>query len=367
MICGNRLASLGLLATGIAAAVLPRAQQPCPHYEPEGELQDEYLVEFHDHHDLEDHFSVIGKDLRHDPGTHRFKHLDMLNMYRAVLTEEFVHNFIRYDPGVKFVERSVVVHLSPSANDTQSEDALEHEGRGISKRYVPKWAVDQRTGPHHLQQLAAGEKITVDGSNKQYKVLHGAGEGVDIYVLDSGIKINHLFFGPRASHFSQGLGHTPYTTVDQPLDDSDGHGTHVAGLAGGSFSGVAPWSNLISVKVGCYSGGCKGGTAGITDAINDITKKHNEKKANKPEGWRGSVINMSFVVTSKNSRLNKAIDKAYDAGIPIAVAAGNKKPEDDTKATGTLCESQNTICVGAVEKDYSKSTVCHAHKLPKTW
>ena len=45
------------------------------------------------------------------------------------------------------------------------------------------------------------------------------------------------------------------------------------------------------------------------------------------------------------------------AGIPLAVAAGNKKPEEKTRAEGTLCESQNTICIGGVEKNYAKGWV----------
>ncbi|CAF3656802.1 unnamed protein product [Fusarium graminearum] len=370
MVLGSRLASLaglGLLVTGISAAVLPRSQQPCPHYEPEGELLDEYIVEFHNDHTLEDHFKTIGKDLRHEPDVHRFGYLDMLHMYRAALSEEFVHNFVRYDPGVKSVERSVTVDLAHSINDTEVAEPVELESQGLAKRFVPKWAFDERKGPHHLQQLAAGNKISLSNQDEKYKVLHGAGEGVDVYVLDSGIRITHKFFGGRASHFSQSLGHSPYTLSDSPLDDTDGHGTHVAGLVGASYAGVAPWSNLVSVKVGCYQGGCKGHTGGIVEAINAVTKRHNENKANKPDKWKGSVINMSFVATAKSNVLNKAIDRAYDAGIPFAVAGGNKPADDKTKATGTLCESQNTICVGGVDKDYNKGWFSRDGKFIDIW
>ncbi|KAF5024513.1 hypothetical protein F66182_3453 [Fusarium sp. NRRL 66182] len=346
MVLGSRLmslAGLGLLATGISAAVLPRSQQPCPHHEPEGELLDEYIVEFHDDHTLEDHFKIIGKDLRQEPEVHRFGYLDMLHMYRAALTEEFVHSFVRYDPGVRSVERSVAVDLAHSINDTEVAEPVELESQGLVKRFVPKWAFNERKGPHHLQQLAAGSKISPSNQDDKYKVLNGAGEGVD------------------------SLGHSPYTQVDSPLDDTDGHGTHVAGLAGASYVGVAPWSNLVSVKVGCYKNSCKGHTGGIVEAINAVTKRHNENKANKPDKWKGSVINMSFVLTANSNALNKAIDRAYDAGIPLAVAGGNKPAEDNTKAFGTLCESQNTICVGGVDKDYNKGWFSRDGKFIDTW
>lgn len=60
------------------------------------------------------------------------------------------------------------------------------------------------------------------------------------YVIDTGINIDHVEFGGRAS-----LGHT----CCLPHYDDAGHGTHVAGTIGGSTYGVAKAANLISVKV----------------------------------------------------------------------------------------------------------------------
>ncbi|KAM0493562.1 hypothetical protein ACHAP8_009200 [Fusarium lateritium] len=68
---------------------------------------------------------------------------------------------------------------------------------------------------------------------------------------------------------------------------------------------------------------------------------------------------MSFVLTAKAT--------AYDAGIPFAVAGGNKPADDKTKATGTLCESQNTICVGGVDKNYNKGWFSRDGKFIDIW
>lgn len=357
MVFGSTLLSLGLLTASISAAVLPRSKQPCPHHEPDGELLNQYIVEFHHEHTLEDHFATIGKDLRQGPELHSFRYLDTLHMYRAVLTEEFVHNFVRYDPGVRLVERSVTIDMAVPNNDTDVAESIAIKKPGLVERFVPKWAWAKRKGPFHLQQLSAGKRILFETESGEYQVLEGAGMGVDVYILDSGIIIDHKQFGGRASHFSQNDGTSPFTQQPSDLKDVDGHGTHVAGIAGASYVGVAPWSNLISVKVGCYKGGCKGHTAGIIDALDAVTKQHNDRKSNKPNGWKGSVINMSFVTTAKSKVLNRAIDRAFDAGIPLAVAGGNKAEAEVYAADGTLCESQNTICVGGVEKDYNKGWV----------
>ena len=72
------------------------------------------------------------------------------------------------------------------------------------------------------------------------------GLGVNVYVVDTGVRTTHLEFGGRAfaafnaRPFEDGAG------------DCHGHGTHVAGIVGGVRSGVAKSVTLHSVRVtGC--------------------------------------------------------------------------------------------------------------------
>lgn len=242
---------------------------------------------------------------------------------------------------------------SPSSQDHQ-----------MLRRYnlgKPKFEVVSRSGGHHIQQITAGKKIDLDGKDHNSHMLFGAGQGVDIYILDSGVRTTHIMFGAkdstRASNFNYPT--TPYTRIPKTVNDEEGHGTHVAGIAAGHKAGVAQWANIINVKVGCKNPKiCEGETALVIDAIKDITKKHNGKKELPSKNWKGSVINCSFGLPANHKILNKAIDAAYDAGIAISVAAGNKEDGTTVDATGTLCGSQNTICVGGVEKDYKKGYVC---------
>jgi oryzin len=73
-----------------------------------------------------------------------------------------------------------------------------------------------------------------------------AGAGTYGYVIDSGININHVEFGGRATLGENFVG-------GSHIDDG-GHGTHVAGTIGGSTYGVAKKANLVSVKVFDASG-----------------------------------------------------------------------------------------------------------------
>ncbi|KAM7183611.1 Peptidase S8/S53 domain containing protein [Rhypophila sp. PSN 637] len=213
----------------------------------------------------------------------------------------------------------------------------------------------KRQGRWHLQQLAAGKKIEVDTSKlEDVDMLNGAGAGVDIYIFDSGIRLSHVALRDgRASNFKD-VPVSTYLSMDSPWDDdSRGHGTHVAGLAGGAGHGVAQFSSLINVKIEhCeQSNGnwvCRSGNQGVLDALNDVIAKHNEKKANPPAGWKGKVINMSLGIAKlKHNGIGRALERAFNSGIPIATGT-------NAKAEGTLCESPHTICVGATTSKYSK-------------
>ncbi len=72
-----------------------------------------------------------------------------------------------------------------------------------------------------------------------------SGRGVNIYVLDTGIRITHReFAGGRATHAFDIIGWDGFGA-----DDCHGHGTHVAGTAAGSTHGIAKDATVHAVRV----------------------------------------------------------------------------------------------------------------------
>lgn len=143
--------------------------------------------------------------------------------------------------------------------------------------------------------------------SKNYTYVDTAGEGVDAYIVDTGVHITHPDFEGRAvigASFSN----------DKNDRDGNGHGTHVAGTVGGSKYGVAKKVNIIAVKVlnAQGSGSNSDVIAGIEWVGTTAAKKGNKK----------AVANMSLG-GGASSALDAAVRAAIKNGVMFAVAAGN--------------------------------------------
>ncbi|KAF2154532.1 alkaline protease [Myriangium duriaei CBS 260.36] len=146
-----------------------------------------------------------------------------------------------------------------------------------------------------------------------------AGKGTYAYIIDSGIDIQHTEFESRAT-----FGYSGKTM--KPGKDLIGHGSHVAGIAGGKTYGVAKRCNLVAVKVTNF---ClfsySAVMAGLDWAVKDIQAKGRHQKA---------VINISLG-GPKSASFNRAIDATFDAGILIVVAAGNRNSDVAKSSPGS--------------------------------
>ena len=136
------------------------------------------------------------------------------------------------------------------------------------------------------------------------------GRNVPIAILDTGIDPGHPDFAGRIVAMEDFTG--------EGARDNHGHGTHVAGIAGGSgsqYSGVAPEVNIYSGKVlhGDGSGFMSDVMAGLEWAVQ-----------------RGArVINLSLGGAGPcdgSDALSTACDAAVDQGVMVCAAAGNYGP-----------------------------------------
>ncbi|ORX88854.1 subtilisin-like protein, partial [Basidiobolus meristosporus CBS 931.73] len=165
--------------------------------------------------------------------------------------------------------------------------------------------------------------------NAPYNFPDSAGQGVDVYVIDTGINTRHSDFGGRAS--------LPVSFINgEPAEDLNGHGTHVAGIVGGNTYGVAKKVRLIGVKVLGRDG--RGSTSGIIAGVNWVARQARST-------GRRSVINMSLGGGNSNA-LNAAVDAAVQAGIPVIVAAGN---EAQDACNVSPANSRSAFTVGATD------------------
>jgi cerevisin len=169
------------------------------------------------------------------------------------------------------------------------------------------------------------------------KYLYAAdgGEGVDVYVIDTGTFVDHVDFEGRA--------HWGKTIPDDEDKDGNGHGTHCSGTIGGKTYGVAKKAEIYGVKVlnSQGSGTMSDVVKGVEFAAESHIKKVKAAKAGKDKKFKGSTANMSLGGGASRA-LDLAVNGAVDAGLHFAVAAGNDNA-DSCKYSPAAAEKAVTV------------------------
>lgn len=131
------------------------------------------------------------------------------------------------------------------------------------------------------------------------------GEGVNVYVVDTGVLGTHQDFSGRVTPGYSVVADGPGNT------DCNGHGTHVAGTIAGSVYGVAKAATIIPVRVLDCNG--QGTLTGVISGLNWIGSNYDGSAA---------VVNLSLGSGASNS-MDSAVQALIDRGITVVVAAGN--------------------------------------------
>ena len=167
---------------------------------------------------------------------------------------------------------------------------------------------------------------------KEYIYEDFAGEDMYAYVIDTGVRVTHNEFGGRAK--------AAWTNWKGNNADTDGHGTHVAGVIAGKTYGVVKKANILALKV--FKGG-DSDTSIVLDAfnwaVNDIITKDRT--------WR-AVINMSLG-GEKSTAFNKAVDNASKKGVVTVTASGNDARDAGKESPGSAATA---ITVGAIDENW---------------
>ena len=192
-------------------------------------------------------------------------------------------------------------------------DTLASTGQTVSERTLSEfghWGLDRID----QRRLPLNQRLTTSAR----------GQGVTVFVLDSGISA-HQQFGERLAPG------TDYIRDGYGSADCRGHGTHVAGTIGGSLAGVAPGATLVSVRVlGCN------GSGPISKVLAGIDWILNRQE-------RPAVVNMSLGADA-HPMLDDAVRSLLLAGFHVVVSAGN---ENSNACLRSPARVPGAITVGA--------------------
>ena len=168
------------------------------------------------------------------------------------------------------------------------------------------------------------------------------GSGIIISVIDTGVDFNHpdlLGLGLDGKI----IGGYDFVDNDETPQDSNGHGTQVAGIiaSNGNLKGIAPNSKILAYRVS------EDGESVSSNLIIKAIEKSISDNAD--------IINISLGVNQTNTKIDQIVTKAIQNNIFVVTAAGNFGPESYTIGSPGL--NPNAITVGATFNNVSSSLV----------
>lgn len=171
----------------------------------------------------------------------------------------------------------------------------------------------------------------------------GTGAGVHAYVIDTGIRTTHTDFGGRA-----GVG-ADFVADGRNGQDCDGHGTHVAGIVGGTKYGVAKGVSLVAVRTLDCAG--EGDLTQVVAAVDWVTRHH----AAGP-----SVANLSLALADRSDALDRAVRASIAAGVTYTIASGNASGNACAYSPSAVTEAVTVAASDPADRltDYSNTGGC---------
>ncbi|KAJ7292968.1 serine protease [Mycena rebaudengoi] len=230
-----------------------------------------------------------------------YSYTPLFNGFAANLDTDAL-NALRADPDVESIEEDGIMHTF----------------------------VTQTNAPWGLSRLSQDARLNSTSTTAlTYPYTYdanAAGNGVDVYIVDTGVFTAHTQFEGRA-RWGDTFG--PYADAD-----GNGHGTHCAGTVAGVRFGVAKKASIIAVKVLSDAG---------SGSVSDIVAGLSFVRTSAAASRRPSIVSMSLG-GGASSALDSAVASLTAAGVHVVVAAGN----DNADAGSTSpARSPSAITVGA--------------------
>jgi len=237
--------------------------------------------------------------------------------FSARLNEDLLKTELAH-PDVKYIEADQVMSIN------YEQEKGERSPLSIVTQTGATWGL-----------VRVGQRNLPLNPNGDYAYNSNAGEGVDVYVIDTGIFTTHDDFSGRAS--------TVFNSINtESPTDLNGHGTHCAGTIGGTRYGVAKKVSLFAVKVLSASG--SGSTAGVAAGVDYVTNNH---VASRP-----SIGSMSLG-GGASTVMDSAVEQSIIAGVAYAIAAGNNNANACNYSPARV---STAVTVGATQSDDQRAS-----------
>ncbi|KQY52361.1 S8 family serine peptidase [Lysobacter sp. Root494] len=290
--------------------------------------------------------AIISKDLQ--------QRLDAYPTHRVIVT---------------FSDRSQMSRLSTLTHSLLPLKSLPMAGALLTSsqvRQVAQWSGVESIyfdAPLKYFNYEAGE---ITGGHKVHDFIGLKGKDGVIAIIDSGVDATHpdLKFGTKVIQNVKVVGDlglaggiSAYLEGQQTTDTSSGHGTHVAGITGGTgdasltdtrraryYAGIAPDSKIVGIGTGeginiLFS------LQGFDYALTNQQKYGIDVITN---SWGSSTS-----VYDPNNPVNKASYEAYRRGMVVTFAAGNDGPAENTINPYALVPWVIDVGSGTKSKDLS--------------
>ncbi|MBJ6761493.1 S8 family serine peptidase [Myxococcaceae bacterium JPH2] len=235
--------------------------------------------------------------------------------------------------GVDAKARALSLDTRVDSVEQDSEGSAQQATSGVQQS--PDWGldrIDQRLRPVDYRY--------------QYNT---TAAGVNVYVLDTGLRRSHVEFEGRA------IQAVDFVRIFGQREDCNGHGTSVASVIGGKTTGVAKAAKIISVRVA----GCKGTAynpavslvnSTLVAGMDWVARNH----------VKPAVANISYGSSPGFFRrwlnwktpTDKAVLRAIQAGVTVVISAGNEDKDVERSSPGRLREA---ITVGATDQSDKRS------------